>query len=102
MKLQIIRRLSRQPAFTAMMILTLAVGIGANSAIFALIHSVLLKPLPYPQADELVDVDHTAPGVSLQRAGSAPFLYLTYKDEGKAFQSIGLWRSDTDSLTGLA
>src|SRR5262245_7961141 len=101
MKLHVIRRLLRQPGFTAITILTLAVGIGANSAIFAIINNVLLRPLPYSHSDELVDVMHSAPGVNLQNAGSAPFLYLTYRDESRTLQDIGLWRSDDDSLTGL-
>src|SRR5215831_14845747 len=101
MKLHVTRRLLQKPAFTALTVITLAVGIGANSAIFTLVQSVLLKPLPFPHSDELVDVNHSAPGVSLQKAGSAPFLYFTYRDESKTFQAIGLWRSDTDSLTGL-
>jgi putative ABC transport system permease protein len=101
MKLHVIRRLLRQPGFTAVTILTLAVGIGANSAIFAVINSVLLKPLPYAHSEELVDLAHTAPGVNLQNAGSAPFLYLTYRDESRTLQDIGLWRNDDDSLTGI-
>jgi predicted permease len=102
MKFHIVRRLLRQPAFTAITIMTLAVGIGANSAIFAVIESVLLKPLPYPQSDRLVDVNHAAPGVTLEKAGSAPFLYFAYRDESRTLGNVGLWRSDTDSLTGLA
>ncbi len=87
--------------FTVVAILTLAIGIGANSAIFAVIEGVLLKPLPYPQPERLVDVNHSAPGVDLEDAGSAPFLYLTYRQESRTFREIGLWRSDTDTLTGL-
>src|SRR5262245_222132 len=101
MKLHVLRRLLRQPGFTAVTILTLAVGIGANSTIFAVINNVLLRPLPYSHSGELVDVMHSAPGVNLQNAGSAPFLYLTYRDESRTLQDIGLWRSDDDSLTGL-
>ena len=57
-----IRGLRRTPAFTAAVILTLALGIGANTAIFAVIDSILIRPLPYPQAEALVSVWHTAPG----------------------------------------
>jgi hypothetical protein len=46
------RRLMNNPAFTSLTVLTLAIGIGANNAIFALIESVLLKPLPYPRSEE--------------------------------------------------
>ncbi len=96
-----VRRLLQQRMFTVVAVLTLAIGIGGNSAIFAVIEGVLLKPLPYPQSERLVDVNHSAAGVGLEKAGSAPFLYLTYRDESRTFEEIGLWRSDSDSLTGL-
>jgi hypothetical protein len=50
---------------------------GANTAIFSVIEGILLKPLPDPRPDELVAVDHAAPGVNLPKAGAAPFLCLT-------------------------
>lgn len=63
------------PTFTSVAIVTLAIGIGANSAIFSVIEGVLLKPLPFPHAEQLIALDHTAPGVNLPNAGAAPFLY---------------------------
>jgi putative ABC transport system permease protein len=97
-----LRRLFHFPGFTSIAVLTLALGIGANSAIFAVVYGVLLKPLPYPQPDRLVAVDHTAPGVDLTSAGSAPFLYFTYREQSKSFQDLGIWHGDTASVTGLA
>ena len=64
-----IRGLRRTPAFTAAVILTLALGIGANTAVFAVIDSILIQPLPYPQAEALVGVWHTAPGLPGVPAG---------------------------------
>ena len=58
-----LRGLSRRPAFTFAAVLTLALGIGATTAIFSVVYSVLIKPLPYPNADELVRIRHTAPGL---------------------------------------
>ena len=78
------------PLFTGMAVLTLALGIGANTAIFSVISGVLLKPLPYPRSDDLVALDHAAPGLDIQRAGAAPFLYFTYREDGRVFQDLSL------------
>jgi hypothetical protein len=59
-----VRTLWRSPGFTIAAVLTLALGIGANTAIFGVIESVLIRPLPYPDAEALVGVWHTAPGMS--------------------------------------
>ena len=87
--------------FTAVAAVTLALGIGANSAIFSVIDGVLLKPLPYPRPEELIDLHLTAPGVNFPDAEPAPFLYFTYRDQGRSFQSVGLYRWDTQSVTGF-
>ena len=58
---QVLRRLRRAPMFTAITLVTLAVGIGANTAMFTVVEGVLLKPLPYPHPDTLVGVWHSAP-----------------------------------------
>ncbi len=59
-----LRGLPRRPAFTFAAVLTLALGIGATTAIFSVVYSVLIKPLPYPNADELVRIRHRAPGIN--------------------------------------
>jgi putative ABC transport system permease protein len=99
---QIFRRLLQLPVFTTVAVLTLAIGIGANAAIFSVIEGVLLKPLPYPRADELVVLDHTAAGLGLKSTGAAPFLYFTYREDGRVFQDVAMVTGDTVSLTGLA
>ena len=96
------RRLRRNPAFTTVCVLTLAIGIGANSAIFSVINGILLKPLPYRNPDELIDLNHTAPGVNFPDVNPAPFLYFTYREQGRSFQSIGLYTPGTCSVRGLA
>jgi len=97
-----VRHLAAMPLFTGMAVLTLALGIGANTAIFSVIAGVLLKPLPYPRSDEIVALDHAAPGFDIPRAGAAPFLYFTYREDGQAFQDVALWNTGTVSVTGLA
>ena len=99
---QIVRSLARMPGFTAVATLTLAIGIGANTAVFGVIQGVLLKPLPYPESEGLVVLDHAAPGVNLPRTGAAPFQYFTYREDGRVFQDVGLWNTGTASVTGLA
>ena len=95
------RRLARTPMFTGIVVLTLAIGIGANSAIFSVINGVLLHPLPYFHPEELIDLTLAAPGVNLAEADEAPFLYFTYRDQARAFQSVGLYRFAFRTVTGL-
>ena len=96
-----IRGLRRTPAFTAAVVLTLALGIGANTAVFAVIDGILIQPLPYPQAEALVGVWHTAPGVpGAGTMGVTPSMYFTYGEENKTFEHFGVWRTGDASVTG--
>jgi putative ABC transport system permease protein len=89
--------------FTAIALVTLALGIGATTAIFSVVEGVLIKPLPYPQAESLVGVWHTAPG--LKGMGDAipcsPTMYFTYREESRTFQAFGLYQSFGATVTGL-
>jgi putative ABC transport system permease protein len=98
----ILRRLSRAPMFTATAVVTLAIGIAANTSIFSVVSGVLLKPLPYPEADRLVGVWQTAPGLNLRNLNASPATYFTYREENRTLEDIGLWRLDSVSITGLA
>src|SRR5262249_32834895 len=99
---QVLRRFAKMPLFTGVAVFTLAIGIGANTAIFSVIEGVLLKPLPFPRSDELIVADHAAAGINLPHAAAAPFLYFTYREDGRTFEDVGLWTSGTASVTGLA
>lgn len=98
----VVRRLSRAPLFTAITLLTLGIGIGANTAVFSVIHGILLKPLPFPNPDSLVGVWHTAPGVNLPQLNMSPALMFTYQEQGTSFEHLGVWTSGTVSVTGQA
>ncbi len=95
-----LRRLARSPSFMALTVLTIAVGIGANTAIFSVVNGVLLKPLPYPDADRLIHISHKAPGINLPELTSAPSNYFVYRDESRTFSQSGLWQLNRSTVTG--
>src|SRR4029077_20493584 len=102
-----LRALRHNPMFTAVALLTIAIGIGANTAVFSVVNSVLLKPLNYPNAEQLVSLHQIAPGApGLADFESglhlSPSMYFTYAEHNRAFQSLGLWDIGTASVTGVA
>jgi predicted permease len=101
------RMLRLNPMFTAVALLTLAIGIGANTAVFSVVDSVLLKPLAYPKAEELVGVRQTAPGAAglanfIDGLRLSPSMYFTYAERNRTFQALGVWIPGAASVTGLA
>jgi predicted permease len=99
---QVLRRLGRAPLFTAITLVTLAVGVGANAVIFSVLDGVLLKPLPYPQSDRLVGVLLSAPGINMKEFALSPSTYFILREQGQTFQDIGLYANDSVSVTGVA
>ncbi len=86
--------------FTLIAVFTLALGIGANTAIFSVVRGVLLKPLPFDNPDRLVGVWHTAPGLNIPLLNMAPSTYLIYREEGRVFEDVGLWNNNSVTVTG--
>ena len=97
-----VRMLCKNPGFTIIAAVTLALGIGANTAIFSVIDGVLLEPLPYPNPEELVAVWHTAPGLNIKDLNSSDSSYFIYREQSRTFQDIGLYRNDSVNITGMA
>src|SRR5437899_5590587 len=97
-----LRGLAQRPAFALAAVLTLALGLGATTAIFSVVYSVLIKPLPYPNADELVTIRYRAAGVPNSGLGSSePSMYFTYREETRTLAGIGMWQGSDATLRGL-
>jgi putative ABC transport system permease protein len=84
-----LRRLRRNPGFTAVAVVTLAPGIGGTTAIFTVVNGVLLQPLPYPQPSRLVEVAFTRPGKS--HVGLSQADYLVFREQSRTLQDIGMY-----------
>ena len=99
------RSLLRAPLFAIVTVVTLAICTGANTAVFAIVDGVLLKPLPYPETDRLVAVWHEAPGAGLVgvdgRLQSSASMYFTYAEHNRTLQSIGVWNRAAVNVTGV-
>ena len=88
----------KQPAFAATAVLTLALGIGATTAIFSVVYGVLLKPLPFQEPERLVTLQQIAPHGAGTNHG--PATYLTYRENQQVFEGIGAWDPTEVSITG--
>jgi putative ABC transport system permease protein len=93
-----LRMLVKTPAFTLIAVLTLGLAIGANSAIFSVVNAVLLRPLPYPQSEQLVRVFGSQPQLAL--APTSPANFLEWKEENQVFARIGTYVGQGFNLLG--
>jgi hypothetical protein len=92
------RLLRKQPGFAAAAVVMLALGIGANTAIFSVVNSVLIKPLPYPDSESVVNVVHQVNGADL--AYFSDRVYLAYTANNRSFEHFGVWAASTATVTG--
>ncbi|MDF2772858.1 MAG: hypothetical protein K0S86_2353 [Geminicoccaceae bacterium] len=93
------RALARTPGFAVLAILTLALGIGANSAIFSVINGVILKPLGYPNPDQLVMITSQFPGLGFDKFWVSPPEYFELRERAKSFSEIGAYRATAVNLS---
>jgi putative ABC transport system permease protein len=96
-----VRSLRRSPGFAAVATLTLAMGIGATTVIFALLHAVVLSPLPYPDPGRLVHVGHPVPGLNPDwKWGASEAGFFHFLDHNRSFESLGAYSAWTLTVSG--
>ena len=95
-----LRTLRNSPAFAAAVFLTLALGIGATTAIYSLTYTVLLRPLPYSEPDRLVRIWETNPSRSIPQFAASLLNFLSWQEESKSFEEMAALRNESANLTG--
>src|SRR5215813_11378303 len=96
-----VRILLKQPAVTLVAVVTLALGIGANTAIFSLVNGILLRPLPFREPDRLVRLIQSSPRLGLATWGVSQAGFAAYREQNRSFESIALYNSSGINLTGV-
>jgi putative ABC transport system permease protein len=95
-----LRTLAKSPGFAFTAILTLAVGIGASTAIFTTVDAVLLHPLPYPNASQLVQVTKNMPKFELFKSDASALDFIDYRDLSRSFSHMAAMQTNSVNLTG--
>jgi putative ABC transport system permease protein len=97
-----LRSMRRGRAFTTFSVLTLALGIGATTAIFSIVNGVLIQPLRFPQPESLLSVSHTAVfrGVRIDTFSFNSQMAVAYLDNNRTFQNFGVWTTESATVTG--
>ena len=98
-----LRLFRKSPAFAATAVVTLALGIGATTAVFSVVNAVLIRPLSYPDPDRLIGIWHSAQfqGITSRNVRLSSTMYLTYREHNRTFEHFGLWRPGAATVTGL-
>jgi putative ABC transport system permease protein len=94
------RILLKQPGFTLVAVITLALGIGANTAIFSLVNSILLRPLPFRDPDRVVRMMQASPTLGLTSWGVSQADFAAYREQNRSFESVALYNNSATNLTG--
>lgn len=96
-----LRMLAKNPAFTAIAVLALALGIGANSAIFSVVNTILLRPLPYKNPDQLVMIWENATHLGFPKNTPSPANFLDWRQQATVFSGMGAFAEQAYNLTGV-
>src|SRR5271168_1581188 len=95
-----LRMLRKSPGTTAVIVLSLAIGIGANSAVFSVVDALMLRPLPYPQAERLAAIWLHSPGIGIYRDWPSPGQYVDIQNENHSFEEMSISRLTSFTMTG--
>jgi len=96
-----LRMLRKNPGMTMVIVLSLAIGIGANSAVFSVVDALMLRPLPYPQPERLAAIWLHSPGIGIYRDWPSPGQYIDIRNENHSFEEMSISRLTSFTLTGL-
>src|SRR5688500_8517818 len=96
-----LRTLTHSSGLTLVIVLSLAIGIGANTAIFSVVNALLLKPLPYPEPDRLVVLWLRSPGINIPQDWPSPGQYIDLRTENRSFDEMSISQGRSGTLLGI-